>query len=241
MARLREDVLQNDFSLQGRKGFFEVRHLLGIHLIGFVIYVCPLAKYLVMAPPPGPISNKRICGVWVTAATTSRQMFSSVRKCCPRLFLSVYTGQNSALVRVADGGIIWPLAVQNFGKLNPKTFLSLGACSRRQKKRPGKKNFSGTLWATALFSVIGSIRGLLPFLILFAVIVGIGSFQLHELVVKPSSMNGAGHWPINNARWSFFIILAVADNAIEPRAAHRNTSEGTFAVCFSIALATGPS
>src|ERR1700761_7478768 len=36
-------------------------------------------------------------------------------------------------------------------------------------------------------------------------------------------------------------ILRANEVAIDPRAAHRNTSEGIFEVCFSMPLATGPS
>src|SRR5262245_6891290 len=49
------------------------------------------------------------------------------------------------------------------------------------------------------------------------------------------------HCPTNNDRWSSPSTFMVRDIRIDPSAAQRKRSEGSFAVCCSNARATGPS
>src|SRR5690606_18683870 len=61
------------------------------------------------------------------------------------------------------------------------------------------------------------------------------------LLYIPNSRNGAVHCPMNNAVRFLPINLSVSEAAIAPADAHRNKSEGSFAVSDSIAFATDPS
>ena len=49
------------------------------------------------------------------------------------------------------------------------------------------------------------------------------------------------HCPTNNASWCLSSIFRISEAVIEAPAVHKNASEGSLAVCSSIARATGPS
>ena len=68
-----------------------------------------------------------------------------------------------------------------------------------------------------------------------------GSVELDHLVVKPQDQE---RWrPLSNKIGCLRIpaIFNTRDPVIEPRAAHRNTSDGNLAVCCSMVLASLPS
>lgn len=49
------------------------------------------------------------------------------------------------------------------------------------------------------------------------------------------------HCPTKSASWCLPSIFKISEAAIEAPEAHKNASEGSLAVCSSIARATGPS
>ena len=49
------------------------------------------------------------------------------------------------------------------------------------------------------------------------------------------------HCPTKSASWCRFNIFSIREVAIDAPAAHKKASEGSFAVCSSMARATGPS
>ena len=57
----------------------------------------------------------------------------------------------------------------------------------------------------------------------------------------PKSRKVGAHCPTNKERWSSPSTFRVRDIRIDPSAAQRKRSEGSFAVCSSSARATGPS
>src|SRR5215211_5946915 len=57
----------------------------------------------------------------------------------------------------------------------------------------------------------------------------------------PSSRKTGAHWPTNRLAWRLPASCSAADMPAEPTAAHRNVSDGSLAVCCSMALARRPS
>src|SRR5688500_6944111 len=53
--------------------------------------------------------------------------------------------------------------------------------------------------------------------------------------------NVGAHWPTKLDCSFLFARLSTSDTPMEPKAAHRNVSDGSLAVCCSIVRATGPS
>src|SRR3712207_1371950 len=61
------------------------------------------------------------------------------------------------------------------------------------------------------------------------------------LLYRPRSRNGATHWPMKRLFSSWPVTSRIKDTAMAARATHRNTSDGSLAVCCSITRATRPS
>jgi hypothetical protein len=64
---------------------------------------------------------------------------------------------------------------------------------------------------------------------------------LTSLLYTPRIRIVGAHCPTRSASWCLSSIFKISEAAIEAPATHKNPSEGSLAVCSSIARATGPS
>jgi hypothetical protein len=76
-------------------------------------------------------------------------------------------------------------------------------------------------------------------LLLFSIVRLVGSVFLHQLIVKREDQNSGRPFPTKSASWSRSSIFKISEAAIEAPATLKKASEGSLAVCSSIARATG--
>jgi hypothetical protein len=69
----------------------------------------------------------------------------------------------------------------------------------------------------------------------------VGAVLLNQFIVQTEDQNRGSPLPDERASWCRSNIFSIRDVAIDAPAAHKNASEGSFAVCSSMARATGPS